>query len=78
MGGWLQNTDEAARAINNSLYLLRPLRVTVCMFRLSSTSQLRYIMTIYSYICLHFFKCWFAEVKITFLSRCRVGVKQHM
>lgn len=71
MGGWLKNTGKAALAINNSIYLLRLFKVTVCLccvriFRLTAKcTQLKRIPTPYSYICLHFYKCQFAEVKMT-------------
>ena len=69
----LKNTGKAAQAINSSIYLLRPFQVTVChccvcIFRLTAKfSQLNNMPTPYSYIFSHFFKCQFAEVKMTCL-----------
>lgn len=67
MEGWLKNTGKAAQAINNSLYLLRPFKVTVwlcCVYiwTYGQGYQWNDIPSPYSHICLHFCKFRFAEV----------------
>ena len=76
-GGWLRNTGKTAQAINNRIYLLR-LLTWQCVFAAYVYSQTHsqvlsikvHFYTLFSYHCLHFCKCRFAEVRMTFpLSR---------